>query len=70
MKIKHKKTKLKLKKKVLYKPNYWGVLGSKKPSNKGAKREGAGRPLGSKSLKPKWKSRDEMSVKYKHSPLD
>ena len=46
----------------LDKPNYWGVLGSKKPSNKGGKREGAGRPLGSKSTKPKWKSMDEMSV--------
>ena len=54
----------------LDKPNYWGVLGSKKPSNKGGKREGAGRPLGSKSLKPKWKSMEEMSVKYQHSPLD
>ncbi len=39
-------------------------------SNKGGKREGAGRPLGSKSLKPKWKSMEEMSVKYQHSPLD
>ena len=33
-------------------------------STKGGKREGAGRPLGSKSLKPKWKSMEEMSVKY------
>ena len=33
------------------------------------KREGAGRPLGSKSKKL-WKSMEEMSVKYQHSPLD
>ena len=41
-----------------------------KNPNHGGKREGSGRPLGSKSTKPKWKSMDEMSVKYQHSPLD
>ena len=38
--------------------------------NHGGKREGSGRPLGSKSTKSKWKTMDEMSVKYQHSPLD
>ena len=38
--------------------------------NHGGKREGAGRPLGSKSTKPKWKTMEEMRFKYQHSPLD
>ena len=37
--------------------------------NHGGKREGAGRPLGSKS-KALWKSMEEMAEKYQHSPLD
>ena len=41
-----------------------------KNPNHGGKREGAGRPLVSKSTKPKWKSMEEMSIKYQHSPLD
>ena len=35
----------------------------------GGKREGAGRPLGSKS-KTLWKSMEDMASKYQHSPLD
>ena len=35
----------------------------------GGKREGAGRPLGSKS-KTFWKSMEDMASKYQHSPLD
>ena len=35
----------------------------------GGKREGAGRPLGSKS-KTLWKSMEDMAEKYQHSPLD
>ena len=46
----------------LDKPNYWGVLGSKNPAH-GGKREGAGRPLGSKSKKP-WKGMIELAEKY------
>ena len=38
-------------------------------SKHGGKREGSGRPLGSKSKKL-WKSMEEMAVKYQHSPLD
>jgi len=38
-------------------------------STHGGKREGSGRPLGSKSKKL-WKSMEEMAVKYQHSPLD
>ena len=38
--------------------------------NRGGKREGAGRPFGSKSKPSQWKSMEEMSVKYQHSPLD
>ena len=41
----------------------------KKETNHGGKREGAGRPLGSKSKKL-WKSMEEMAGKYQHSPLD
>lgn len=37
--------------------------------NHGGKREGAGRPLGSKTKKL-WKSMEEMAEKYQHSPLD
>ena len=37
--------------------------------NHGGKREGAGRPLGSKTKKL-WKSMEEMAGKYQHSPLD
>lgn len=40
-----------------------------KESNHGGKREGAGRPIGSKSKKL-WKSMEEMAEKYQHSPLD
>ena len=35
----------------------------------GGKREGAGRPLGSKS-KTLWKTMEDMASKYQHSPLD
>ena len=35
----------------------------------GGKREGAGRPLGSKS-KTLWKSMEDMASKSQHSPLD
>ena len=38
-------------------------------SKHGGKREGAGRPLGSKS-KALWKSMEQMAEKYQHSPLD
>jgi len=38
--------------------------------NRGGKREGAGRPFGSKSKPSQWKSMEEMSIKYQHSPLD
>ena len=38
--------------------------------NHGGKREGAGRPFGSKSKPSQWKSMEEMSIKYQHSPLD
>ena len=38
-------------------------------SKHGGKREGAGRPLGSKS-KTLWKSMEDMASKYQHSPLD
>ena len=41
-----------------------------KNPNHGGKREGAGRPFGSKSKPSKWKSMEEMSIKYQHSPLD
>ena len=41
----------------------------KDDSNHGGKRPGAGRPFGSKTKKL-WKSMEEMSVKYQHSPLD
>ena len=40
-----------------------------KTSNYGGKREGAGRPMGSKTKK-NWKSMEEMAAKYQHSPLD
>ena len=39
-----------------------------KPAH-GGKREGAGRPLGSKSKKP-WKGMIELAEKYNLSPLD
>tara|TARA_Y100000401_G_C8160999_1_gene144264 strand:+ start:140 stop:472 length:333 start_codon:yes stop_codon:yes gene_type:complete len=39
-----------------------------KPAH-GGKREGAGRPLGSKSKKP-WKGMIELAAKYNLSPLD
>ena len=38
-------------------------------SKHGGKREGAGRPLGSKS-KSLWKTMEDMASKYQHSPLD
>jgi hypothetical protein len=38
-------------------------------TNHGGKREGAGRPLGSKSKKP-WKGLIELAEKYNLSPLD
>ncbi len=38
-------------------------------TNHGGKREGAGRPLGSKS-KTLWKTMEDMASKYQHSPLD
>ena len=38
-------------------------------SKHGGKREGAGRPLGSKS-KSLWKTMEDMAEKYQHSPLD
>ena len=41
----------------------------KKETNHGGKREGAGRPLGSKS-KTLWKTMEDMASKYQHSPLD
>ncbi len=41
-----------------------------KNPNHGGKREGAGRPFGSKSKPSKWKSMEEMSIKYQNSPLD
>ena len=41
-----------------------------KNPNHGGKREGAGRPFGSKSKPSQWKSMEEMSIKYQHSPLD
>jgi len=51
-----------------------GGLHTDKPEekipNRGGKREGAGRPFGSKSKPSQWKSMEEMSVKYQHSPLD
>ena len=40
-----------------------------KESQHGGKREGAGRPLGSKSKKP-WKGAIELAEKYNVSPLD
>ena len=40
-----------------------------KESQHGGKREGAGRPLGSKSKKP-WKGVIELAEKYNVSPLD
>ena len=43
---------------------------TQKNPNLGGKREGAGRPFGSKSKPSLWKSMEEMSVKYQHSPLD
>ena len=43
---------------------------TEKTPNHGGKREGAGRPFGSKSKPSQWKSMDEMSIKYQHSPLD
>ena len=43
---------------------------TEKSSNHGGKREGAGRPFGSKSKPSQWKSMDEMAIKYQHSPLD
>ena len=43
---------------------------SKEDPNHGGKRPGAGRPFGSKSKPSQWKSMDEMSIKYQHSPLD
>ena len=43
---------------------------SEKNPNHGGKREGAGRPFGSKSKPSQWKSMEEMSIKYQHSPLD
>ena len=43
---------------------------SKKIPNHGGKREGSGRPFGSKSKPSQWKSMNEMSIKYQHSPLD
>ena len=43
---------------------------SKEEPNHGGKRPGAGRPFGSKSKPSQWKSMDEMSIKYQHSPLD
>ena len=42
---------------------------SSEEPNHGGKREGAGRPLGSKSKKP-WKGLIELAEKYKLSPLD
>ena len=41
----------------------------KKETNHGGKREGAGRPLGSKSKKP-WKGLIQLAEKYNLSPLD
>ena len=38
-------------------------------TNHGGKREGAGRPLGSKSKKP-WKGLIQLAEKYNLSPLD
>ena len=43
---------------------------SDKIPNHGGKREGAGRPFGSKSKPSQWKSMNEMSSKDQHSPLD
>ena len=43
---------------------------TEKTPNHGGKREGSGRPFGSKSKPSQWKSMDEMSIKYQHSPLD
>jgi hypothetical protein len=41
----------------------------KEENNHGGKREGAGRPVGSKSKKP-WKGMQELAEKHNTSPLD
>jgi len=42
---------------------------TEKNPNHGGKREGAGRPVGSKSKKP-WKGMQELAEKHNTSPLD
>ena len=49
--------------------NEGGLHMDKEENNHGGKREGAGRPVGSKSKKP-WKGMQELAEKHNTSPLD